>query len=270
HTPFTTTPLEPNAQGRLGKHKAMVRYIDHLIGQLVTQLEDLELRDNTLIIVTSDNGTVRSITNTLNGREVRGGKTKTTENGVNAPFIVNCPSLIPARQTSDALIDFTDLLPTFADFAGASIEPSYTYDGVSLKAVFTGEAEKSSRDFILAMGSRPGVATTAGIENEYYFRDRVLRGVRYKLFVGTDRQPEQLIDLLMDPSESINQLTNSELASVVGRFMSEIDKQPKKDQDPNYRMINDYPYYRVVSNATLANPKQSQIHKVGYPSSIPK
>ncbi|MEC8329506.1 MAG: sulfatase-like hydrolase/transferase [Verrucomicrobiota bacterium] len=270
HTPFTTTPLEPNAQGRLGKHKAMVRYIDHLIGQLVTQLEDLELRDNTLIIVTSDNGTVRSLTNTLNGREVRGGKTKTTENGVNAPFIVNCPSLIPARQTSDALIDFTDLLPTFADFAGATIEPSFTYDGVSLKAVFTGEAEKSSRDFILAMGSGPGVATTAGIESEYYFRDRVLRGARYKLFVGTDRQPEQLIDLLMDPSESINQLTNSELASVVGQFMSEIDKQPKKDQDPNYRVIKDYPYYRAVSNATLANPKQSQIHKVGYSNSISK
>ena len=200
HTPFVTTPHEPEAEGKLNKHKAMVRYVDYLLGKTVDHLDELGIREQTLIIFTTDNGTTGQITNFCNDRMIRGGKTKTTENGINAPFIVNCPGLVPAGQISDALIDFSDMLPTFADFADAKMEPGYRYDGVSLKNVFLGQSDRSSREWMLAMGSHPGVATDAGIENVYYFRDRVIRESRYKLFVGSDRKPEKLVDLEKDLS----------------------------------------------------------------------
>ena len=78
HGPLVTTPLEPEVQDKMGKHKAMVRYADHMVGKLVEALEKLEIRANTILIVTTDNGTSGGIVGTLANRKVNGGKQKTT------------------------------------------------------------------------------------------------------------------------------------------------------------------------------------------------
>jgi arylsulfatase A-like enzyme len=231
----------------------------------VDHLDELGIREQTLIVFTTDNGTTGQITNFCNDRMIRGGKTKTTENGINAPFIVNCPGLVPAGQISDALIDFSDMLPTFADFADAKMEPGYRYDGVSLKNVFLGQSDRSSREWMLAMGSHPGVATDAGIENVYYFRDRVIRESRYKLFVGSDRKPEKLVDLEKDPKEEHNILNQPDVQRVQKRLEAVVDDLPAVDSDPQYRPIPGYPSYRTESNDTVANPRKSQEHKMGVP-----
>ena len=44
HRPFVPTPDEPNATGALGRHKAMVRYVDKMVGQLVDELDELGIR----------------------------------------------------------------------------------------------------------------------------------------------------------------------------------------------------------------------------------
>ena len=269
HTPFTSTPLEPTAEGKIGRHRAMVHYIDYLIGQTVNHLEKIGIREETLIVFTSDNGTVSSIRNQMNGREVIGGKTKTTENGVNAPFIVNCPSLITGGQISDALIDFTDMLPTFADFSGAQPELGYSYDGVSAKDVFLSKSAQSSRSWILAMGSKPGVATDRGIENAFYFRDRVLRESRYKLFVGADRMPKKLVDLAFDPEEKINLINDTGFRPIVSRLMAVVENQPIQDNDPCYTLLEDYPYYETKGNSSVGAPKKSLVHKIGFKKTNP-
>ena len=269
HTPFTSTPLEPAAEGKMERHRAMVHYIDYLIGRTVDHLEEIGIRGKTLIVFTSDNGTVGSIRNEINGRQVIGGKTKTTENGVNAPFIVNCPSLIMGGQTSDALIDFTDMLPTFADFSGAQPELGYTYDGVSAKDTFLSKNAQVTRTWILAMGSKPGVATDRGIENAFYFRDRVLRESRYKLFVGTDRKPKKLVDLVYDPEEKINLISDTGFSSIVSRLMTVVENQPIQDNDPCYTLLEDYPYYETKGNSSVGAPKKSIVHKIGFKNQIP-
>ena len=111
----------------------MVRYADHLLGKEVAHLDEAGLRKNTLIVWTTDNGTDPKLENKRNGRLVQGGKAQTTENGVNAPFIVNWPGHVPEGVTSDALVDFTDMLPTFADFADGKMEEAHTCDGVLLR-----------------------------------------------------------------------------------------------------------------------------------------
>jgi len=265
HGPLVHTPLEPKVTSKLDKHKAMVRYIDHLLGKIVKQLEDQGLREKTLIIWTADNGTSGSITGALNGRSVRGGKTKTTENGVNTPFIVSQPGVVPAGASSDALLDFSDMMPTFADIAGGTLDAKYEYDGVSLKDVFYGKSKESSRKWIMAMGSRPARMTDQGVENVHYFRDRVLRESRYKLFVGTDRTPEKLVDVLADPEEKKNLLGNPEYAPVVKRLMKVIESQPLQDNDPSYD--------HLPANAWDRKAKvKSQLHKTGHPENkqVPK
>ncbi|KPJ68695.1 MAG: N-acetylgalactosamine 6-sulfate sulfatase, partial [Planctomycetes bacterium DG_20] len=121
HGPFTTTPLDRNAQTKIEKHKAMVRYTDHIVGRLVKALDSLGIRGRTIVIFSTDNGSGGGVTARMNGRQVRGGKATLGEPGVCAPFIVNCPGLVSAGVKTDALTDFTDLLPTFAELGGAAL-----------------------------------------------------------------------------------------------------------------------------------------------------
>jgi arylsulfatase A-like enzyme len=259
HGPLVHTPLEPHVTEKMDKHKAMVRYADFLLGKMVDHLDALGLRNNTLIVWTCDNGTSGSIQNLRGERMVRGGKTKTTENGVNTPFIVRCPGLVPQGQLSDALVDFTDMHTTFADFAQITPDPAYQYDGHSLKDVFLGNDTDSPRQWIMAMGSKPAKLSENGVENVYYFRDRVIREARYKLFVGTDRKPEKLVDVINDPDETINLMANPEYNGVLARLTAVIETFPAQDNDPKYSTL---PPNEWDKKATV----NSQTHKIGYPN----
>ncbi|MBS3762193.1 MAG: sulfatase-like hydrolase/transferase [Planctomycetes bacterium] len=237
HTPFTTTPLEPDAEGKYERHEAMVRYIDHILGKMIDALEELGLRENTIVIWTTDNGTTGQLSNRLNGREVQGGKQKTTENGICAPFIVNCPGLVPEGVVSDALVDFSDMLLTFADMADAELPVEYGFDGVSVADVFLGEAEDSERECILGMGGQNRAKVSdVGVENEWRFRDRVIRDKQYKLFIDTDRQPEKLVDIINDPDEEVD-ISDSEDPDVQAareKLEGQIPLFPRWDNDPKY------------------------------------
>ena len=71
HGPLTTTPLEPHLSDKIDKHKAMVRYTDIILKKLVSALEKLKIRDNTIIFWTTDNGTAGSITGQINGKKLK-------------------------------------------------------------------------------------------------------------------------------------------------------------------------------------------------------
>lgn len=236
HTPFTTTPLAKNAKGKMEQHRAMVLYTDHILGKLVKALEDLEIRDNTIILWTTDNGTVGSLKNTLKGRLVKGGKQKTTENGINAPFIINCPGKVPSGVTSDALVDFADLLPTCAELAQTRPSKQFPCDGISFAKHLLGQAPDSPRQWILGMGGRNEARLTAdGVKNKYPFRDRVVRNKRYKLYIDIHRQPVKLIDLKSDPSEKNNLLERPELQPVVRQLSQAAQQWTETDASPRYK-----------------------------------
>ncbi|WDE97662.1 sulfatase-like hydrolase/transferase [Lentisphaera profundi] len=256
HGPHVHTPLEPNVSDKLDKHKAMVHYIDLLTGKLIDHLDKLNLRENTIIVWTCDNGT-GGMSNMMDGRLVRGGKTKTTENGVNTPFIVSWLGQVPEGKTSKALVDFTDMHQTFADFAAVQLDSQYTYDGHSAKNAFLGTG-KSSRQWVMAMGSHGARMTENGVENVYYFRDRVVRDERYKLFIAIDRKPEKLIDLEKDPAELNNLIANPEYKAILDRLSAVIKTFPKTDADPSYTKLAINPWDKKA-----AFP--SKIHKQGHP-----
>ena len=260
HGPLVHTPLEPDVKDKYAKHKAMVHYIDLLTGKLIDHLDKLKLRKNTIIVWTCDNGTSGGIINTMNGRSVKGGKTKTTENGVNTPFIVSWLGQVPEGKTSKALVDFTDMHQTFADFAGATLDSKFTYDSKSAKEAFLGKVE-SQRQWVMAMGSRPARMTEAGVENVYYFRDRVVRDKRYKLFISTERKPEKLIDLEKDPAELNNLIANPEYKAVLDRLSLAIETFPETDNDPDYEKLS-------ANTWDKKGNTPSKVHKEGHPNHV--
>lgn len=243
HTPFVNTPDE-SAPDKLGKHIAMVHYTDKITGQLIQVLEQEGIRDNTIIIWTTDNGTTGGITGRLHNHSVRGGKGSTREAGICAPLIISWQGTAAAGIRSEALLDMTDFYPTFLELAGldqgevsASHFKRQIIDGKSFKELLVGKKRSSPRDWILGMGGGNNARLTEnGVENQYVFRDRVLRNSRYKLYIDTNRNPEQFYDLKYDPFEENNILDEldrhgkkelKKLLSVVALF-------PEKDSDPIY------------------------------------
>lgn len=253
HVPFTSTPAEPNVTEKYDCHKAMVRYMDFCVGKMVKALDELGLRENTIIIYTTDNGTVGSITGRMNGREVQGGKTKTTENGICEPFVVNCPGLVPSGKTSDALGDLSDILPTCAELGGAYLPGNYVFDGVSLADVILGKSSDSKREWIMAMGGNGGGSeaqlSEKGLENQYRFRDRVVRDKAYKLFVSPERKPAKLIAVLDDPEEKNNLLQSTDplVKAEFEKLWKVALSFPEQDSDPHYIPLAKEPWDKKVT-----------------------
>ena len=244
HGPFVNTP-DDTSETRRERYIGMVRYLDKLSGQVIGALEESNVIENTVIIWTSDNGSPRSISGKMNGQIVQGGKGRTSESGTCVPFIVRWDSAPSKGSQSDALIDFSDLFPTILDLAGVRFRQEtpgsnvFTHDGQSFKNVLLGIKEKSERNWILSMGGGNHASLTEnGVENQYNFRDRVVRNERYKLYIDSERKAAMFVDLLDDPFETNNLLDSLHSEDRLSNFQSlfDVSKQfPEKDQDPIYK-----------------------------------
>ncbi|MFH5805671.1 sulfatase-like hydrolase/transferase [Alienimonas sp. DA493] len=239
HGPLVATPDEPDADAGLEKHRAMVRYTDKLVGRLVAALDDLGLRDDTIVFFTTDNGTSGRLRGTIGGVKPSGGKASKYEGGVSMPFIVNGPGRVPAGVETDALTDFTDILPTFAELAGAELPEGAEIDGVSLAPLLLGEADDSPREWILSMGHGPALLDEDGVRGKTPYVGRVLRDKRWKVWVDTDRRIEQLYDMKHDPQERTNLLPLEDdapagAAEALAKFRAVVAGLPAVDARPRY------------------------------------
>jgi hypothetical protein len=147
HNPFQPTPDSPDWDPTLTgenkqqspKHFAdMTAYMDKMVGRVVAKLDELGIRDNTLLIVLGDNGTNTSITSRFKGADYKGGKGTTTSHGTHVPLIVSWPAVIKQGGVSTDLISSTDFLPTLCAAAGVPV-PAIV-DGVSFLPQLKGEA----------------------------------------------------------------------------------------------------------------------------------
>ncbi|MDB4614230.1 sulfatase-like hydrolase/transferase [bacterium] len=135
HSPFLKTPDSkkgtPNKKdGGLSNFRDMTAYADKCVGRIVDSLDKLKLRDNTVVIYTTDNGTGRGLTYPFEKEQRKGEKAYATEGGSHAPLIINSPRLVNAGIVCDDMVDFSDVLPTLADIAGAKL-PDVKLDGRS-------------------------------------------------------------------------------------------------------------------------------------------
>lgn len=140
HDPFQPTPdsaeWDPKTKSeqaqRNVKHFAdMVAYMDKMVGRLVAKLDELGLRENTLILFTGDNGTGTSVTSRFKGIDYPGGKGSGTVRGNHVPLIASWPGRIPAGRVNADIVCSTDFLPTVCEAAGAAVPAAPAIDGRS-------------------------------------------------------------------------------------------------------------------------------------------
>jgi len=237
HGPLVHTPKEPRASTKRQRIAAMVRHTDLIVGRLLKSLETSGLRDKTIVIFTTDNGTSKGALGTIGGKRPSGGKASKWEGGVCQPFIASCPGLVPAGVTTDALTDFSDLFPTFVELAGAKVPEGVTLDGKSFAPLLLGKAKDSPRDWILSMGHGGAKLDAAGVRGQHDFTDRVLRDKRFKAWTGTSPEITALYDLRNDPLELENVIESDDgdAVAALARFRAIIAKMPDRDARPAYR-----------------------------------
>lgn len=138
HDPFQPTPdsaeWDPKTKSeqvqRDVKHFAdMTAYMDKMIGRLVAKLDELGLRENTLLMFIGDNGTQVTVTTQFKGAPYQGGKGTGTARGTHVPFIANWPGKIAAGRVDPDLVASVDFLPTICAVTGAEVPAALRIDG---------------------------------------------------------------------------------------------------------------------------------------------
>jgi arylsulfatase A len=162
HGPFARTPDSKDDKSLV---LDMVAYLDKQMGQLAEALNDLLLRDKTVILFTSDNGPYGNPLGTIRGRPMIGSKMELMEGGVREPLIVNCPGRVPSGKVCNDLTDFTDFFPTVLELTGVNAPEGLKFDGHSIAPQILGQPGQP----------RPWVYAQVG--KEFFIADQ-----RYKLY----------------------------------------------------------------------------------------
>lgn len=125
-------------------HLAMTSYLDEQIGRVLATLDELGLRESTLVIFASDNGGVLS-RGASNGA-LRGQKWTLYEGGVRVPLIVRWPGHVPAARVDEtSVLNVCDLAPTFCRLGGAKMPEGYQSDGEDASDALLGKPFKRTK-----------------------------------------------------------------------------------------------------------------------------
>ncbi|WDE96522.1 arylsulfatase [Lentisphaera profundi] len=108
----------------------MITNIDENMGLLMTKLDEWDLADNTLLIFMTDNGS--SVGSRIFNAGMKGAKASANEGGSRVPLFMRLPGKINAGVDVKKLTRHYDLMPTFAELAGAELSDDLDLDGRSL------------------------------------------------------------------------------------------------------------------------------------------
>ncbi len=118
-------------------YAGMVEAMDLAVGKVLTKLDELGLRENTLVIFTSDNGGLSTSEGwPTSNLPLRGGKGWMYEGGIREPLIMRWPAMIKPGTVIGTPVSSPDFFPTFLEVAGVKPQPGQTLDGVSLLPLF--------------------------------------------------------------------------------------------------------------------------------------
>jgi arylsulfatase A-like enzyme len=148
--PRTTTDEYTTPNG--GNYVEKMKLVDSWIGDLMTEMDNLGIADNTLVVIMGDNGhfTKYSPQSGYTSMIFRGGKGSTTEGGVRVDAFVRWPGMIEADSVVGDIVHVTDLFTTMARLGGATkeIPTDRVIDGIDQTALmFEGETH-GRRDYV--------------------------------------------------------------------------------------------------------------------------
>jgi arylsulfatase A len=193
-------------------YAALVENLDQNVGKVLAELDRLGMRENTLVIFTSDNGGLignpqNPVTVNLGLRSFKG---YPYEGGIRIPTIVSLPGLIQQGKVTETPIITMDWVPTILEIVGASEVKS---DGQSLSPILLQKGQIPNRDLFWHFP---------------HYRESdvrpysIVRSGHYKLIYYFDGEEVELFDLSKDSLEQSNLVL--ELPHVVSELKSKLEK----------------------------------------------
>lgn len=176
-------------------YAAMVEAMDLAVGKVLAKLDALGLRDNTLVIFTSDNGGLSTSEGwPTSNIPLRGGKGWMYEGGIREPLLVRWPGVVKPGSVIGTPVSSPDFFPTLLEAAGARPQPGQTLDGTSLMPLLKGGTlpERALFWHYPHYGNQGGAPGSA-----------VRRG-DWKLIEWAEDNRAELFNLAQDIGEAIN------------------------------------------------------------------
>jgi arylsulfatase A-like enzyme len=214
HSPLVPSP-KWQGKSEIGVYGDFVMQTDDVIRQITAAVDAAGLTENTLLIVTSDNGCSKVADNARGSKggveylkqlghypnaQFRGSKSDLWDGGHRVPFIVRWPARVQAGSRNDSLICLTDLMATCAELTGAELPDNAGEDSVS---------------FAPALEGQPIVSTRKGVVHHSVSGQFAYRLGKWKILLTSgsggwtkekmaDNSPAQLYDMEADPGEQNN------------------------------------------------------------------
>lgn len=221
-------------QGDVARHyAACTMHLDDAVGRILTALEQKNVRQNTLLVFTSDNGGSTAENNdrkypddqcpdgrlTGNNAPWRGQKGDIYEGGIRVPTVVSWPSRLSAGKI-ETPVQIIDWMPTFCAVAGWTPDTDLKWDGLSLEPLLASGT---------ALPERPLYWVAPG------WKAQTLRMGPWKLIVHRDgkSQRTELFHLADDPGETTN--LAEQQPDQVQRLMVQLTEMSRRDRDAEVR-----------------------------------
>ena len=200
----THEPVDPHPDyyGKTGNGSFadVLAQTDDYVGDVLETLDELGLKEDTIVIFTSDNGREGIPRSFGFTGPWRGGMFSPYEGSLRVPFLIRWPGRIPANRVSNEIVHQIDLFPTVAGIIGTDLPTDRVYDGADQTAFLMGESEKSARESVVV------------------YIGNVLFGVKWRNWKLLLREMEEgtyairemaypsIYNLIVDPKEEVPEL----------------------------------------------------------------
>ncbi len=233
YVPFTLVhvPALPNSRfaGSTGHgdFADCLAEMDANVGRLLDAVDELGIRDNTIVVFTSDNGPDPTFPSQGTSGPWRGYYFTHMEGSLRTPFIVRWPGRVPAGRVSNEIVHSVDTFTTFAKIAGAAVPNDRAIDGVDQSEFLLGKFERSAREgFPVFVADRMEAVKWKNWKMAFYEQERDWWSPPIKLGVP------KIFDLISDPKEEYgatltpNAWVGGPMMKIVAEFEQSLKRYP--------------------------------------------
>jgi arylsulfatase len=257
--------------------------MDARVGNILAKVDELGLRDNTIVFWTTDNGAWQDVYPDAGYTPFRGTKGTVREGGNRVPAIVRWPGQVEPDSKSAAIVGGLDLMATFAEVAGVDLptedregEP-IVFDSISMMPVWTGEGEPQRKSWFFFTENEltPGAARVGNYKAVFNLRgdNGALTGglavdtnLGWKGAESYAAMVPQVFDLLQDPQERYDVFMNSYTehtwtlitfnTAIAELMQTYVDNPPRRMQGEGYSgpiTLTQYQRFNYVRDALAAD-----------------
>lgn len=233
HSPFFPS-IEGWKEGKRGLYLSVLEEMDAQLGRLFKRIQnDEKLRDNTMILICSDNGPEPGAGS---AGPFKGNKATLYEGGVRSPLIVWAPGWmaknVQGTANEKSVFSAIDLASSLLELTGAEVPAGVELDGEDLASVLIGKSD-DSRKQPLFFRRPPEHNKNFQFKN---LPDLAVRDGQWKLLCDYDSSHKKLYNVVTDPGEETNVATGH--PEIVSRLVTELlgwnSNLPADAGDPNY------------------------------------